>query len=142
MTEPLPITITVHSELAEQFFKINSVCNKLEAQFNFHTLTANWYGDEENILLINLAVETPESFAHFQADSDNFLASGLEVEQFSDDVMSCVNSIEQQINCYIAITNTEQALLAQQPKLLAGYMQAKLRKVLNLIAEQQSLTSI
>ncbi len=44
MTELLPITITVDVELAKQLTRLNSVANKLEAQFNFHALTANWFG--------------------------------------------------------------------------------------------------
>ncbi len=61
MIEALPITITINDDLLNKFPKIKSISSKLEAQFNFHTLTANWYGDEENILLIKLALEMPSS---------------------------------------------------------------------------------
>ena len=99
-------------------------------------------GDEENSILINLLIETPESFAFFKADTKKLSVSGVVTTTFSDDVMSCFNESEQQLSCYIAIPQTEQELLEHQPKLLAGFMQAKLRKVLNLIAAQQSLASI
>ena len=62
MTVSLPISIHVCENLIEQFSKIMSVCNKLEAQLNFQTMTANWYGDEDNILLVRLCLETPQSF--------------------------------------------------------------------------------
>lgn len=142
MTEQLPITINIHNDLVDKFPKIKSVINKLEAQFNFHTLMANWYGDEEHILLIQLALETPVSFSQHQEELKLLELEKLNVSHFSDDVICRVNYIEQQLLCNIAITESELALLDQQPKLLAGYLQAKLRKVLNLIAEQQSLASI
>lgn len=142
MTEQLPITINIDNDLVDKFPKIKSVINKLEAQFNFHTLTANWYGDEEHILLIQLALETPVSFSQHQEELKLLELEKLNVSHFSDDVICRVNYIEQQLLCNIAITESELALLDQQPKLLAGYLQAKLRKVLNLIAEQQSLASI
>ncbi len=142
MTEQLPITINIHSDLVDQLPKIKSVINKLEAQFNFHTLTANWYGDEEHILLIQLVLETPMSFSQHQAELDPISADDVEISHFSDDVICRFNDKEQQLLCNIAITESELTLLDQQPKLLAGYLQAKLRKVLNLIAKQQSLAII
>lgn len=142
MTEQLPISINMNSELVDKFPKIASVINKLEAQFNFHTLTANWYGDEENIFLIQLALETPMSFSKHQEDLNRLVSNKLKVTNFSDDVTCCFDEIEQQLICYVAITTSEQELLTLQPKLLAGYLQAKLHKVLNLIAKQQSLASI
>ncbi len=47
MIEQLPIIITVSDELVIILPKLNSVKNRLEAQFNFQTMTANWYGDED-----------------------------------------------------------------------------------------------
>jgi hypothetical protein len=49
MTEKLPIAIMPSNDLMAKFKQIKSVSNKLEAQFNFQTLTANWYGDENTI---------------------------------------------------------------------------------------------
>ncbi|MCW8833020.1 MAG: hypothetical protein OQK03_06855, partial [Colwellia sp.] len=66
MSEQLPISIIVNTELAMQFGKVNSIANKLEAQFNFQTMTANWYGDEDNIFFIQLHVDTPQSFVSLQ----------------------------------------------------------------------------
>jgi hypothetical protein len=142
MTETLPITIKVNDDLLDKFSKLKSVSNKLEAQFNFQTLTANWYGDEDDILIIQLCLETPVTFKQRQEELAKLSQSEVSVSHFSDDVASCFNKSEQQLLCSIAITNSELELLALQPKLLAGFIEAKLRKVLNLIAQQQSLVSI
>jgi hypothetical protein len=142
MTEQLPITINMHNDLIERFPKIISIINKLEAQFNFQTLTANWYGDEEYILLINLTLDTPTSFEQYQVYLAEISHSDTEIKAFSDDVICCVNDKALQIACNIAITDSELALLDEQTKLLAGFLQTKLHKVLNLIAEQQSLIKI
>ena len=142
MTEALPITIKVHNDLIDKFAKIKSISNKLEAQFNFHTLTANWYGDEAQVLMIQLALETPASFIKCQAELGLLSPSEVSISNFSDDVISCFNEDTQQLFCYIAITDSELELFVQEPKILAGFIQAKIHKVLNLIAAEQSLSKI
>ncbi len=142
MTETLPITITANEALVDTFNNITSVSNKLEAQFNFQTLTANWYGDEENILTIQLSLETPASFAQCKKSLSRPSDSTVNINHFSDDVICCFNESLQQLLCTIAITASEMDILVSQPAVLAGFIQAKLRKVLNLIAQQQSLASI
>jgi len=142
MIETLPITINLVKDLNEQFSKLTSICNKLEAQFNFQTLTANWYGNEENILTIQLFLEVPLSFIQHQKELDKLSLSEFEVSHFSDDVISCFNQDEHHLLCHIAITHSELTLLELKPKILSGFLQAKLHKVLNLIAEQQSLPCI
>jgi len=142
MIETLPITINLVKDLSDKFSKLTSICNKLEAQFNFQTLTANWYGNEEKILTVQLFLEVPVSFIQHQEELEKLSFSELKVSHFSDDVISCFNQGEQQLLCYVAITHSELKLLEQQPKILSGLLQTKLHKVLNLIAEQQSLTCI
>ncbi|NQZ81090.1 MAG: hypothetical protein HRT52_08765 [Colwellia sp.] len=137
MTVQLPISIQASKELLDKFAKLSSVSNKLEAQFNFQTLTAGWYGDEENILMIHLSLETPASF-YFQKMQE----SAIPQDEFADDVLSYHNVAENKINCYIAITDSEIILLVQQPKLLAGFIQAKIKKILNLIANKLSFEQI
>ena len=139
MTEQLPISIYACDHLMQQFAKITSVCNKLEAQFNFQTMTANWYGDEDNILLVRLCIETPQSFA-----LQNKMQSQLKAQNYSDDVFSYYENSEkeQTLICHIAITDTELIMLNQQNKLLAGLLHIKLQKVLNLIAKQLKLGAI
>ncbi len=142
MTETLPITINLNKALCDKFSKLKSISNKLEAQFNFHTLTANWYGEEDDILTIKLCIESPESFEQYQAELHNLPADEVIISHFSDDVISCFNPGVLQLLCYIAITESELSLLEQAPKILAGFLQKKLHKVLNLIALQQSLAKI
>ena len=142
MIEALPITITINDDLLNKFPKIKSISSKLEAQFNFHTLTANWYGDEENILLIKLALEMPSSFKVQQTELAQTFADDIEISYFSDDVLCCFNEREQQLLCSIAITESEIILLEHQPKLLSGFLQAKLHKTLNLIAQKHSFSNI
>jgi hypothetical protein len=137
MTEQLPISIQTSNDLTTKFKKIKSATNKLEAQFNFQTLTASWYGDEENILLINLYLEISEVF-----DLEKLKSHQGEVSNFSDDVFSVYQEEQLQINCFIAITPTELTLLEQQEKLLPSYLHTKLHKVLNLIAGELKLFPI
>ena len=137
MTAQLPISIQPSNELIAKFSNIKSVTNKLEAQFNFQTLTAGWYGDEDNILLINLYLETNDFF-----DLEKIKIHQGEVSHFADDVFSVYQQKQPQINCFIAITPGELTLLEQQGKLLAKYIQAKLHKVLNLIANKLTLRPI
>ncbi|MBA6251076.1 hypothetical protein [Colwellia sp. MB3u-55] len=137
MTEQLPIAIMPGNDLLEKFTQIKSVCNKLEAQFNFQTLTANWYGDENNILLINLYLETQQF-----VDEEITKAHQEEISYFSDDVFSVYQKEHQQVKCFIAITPAELILLAQEKKLLPRYIQVKLHKVLNLIATKLTLPHI
>jgi hypothetical protein len=136
MIEQLPISIFVCDDLKQKFLKITSVCNKLEAQFNFQTMTANWYGDEENVFLVRLYLETPESF-----ELEKKVHSQLDLNSYSDDVFSYFEGgeNEQKFIYHIAITETELSMLNQQNKLLAGLVQIKLQKVLNLIAKQLKL---
>jgi hypothetical protein len=142
MTEQLPIIININYELLEKFSKIEVVCNKLEAQFNFQTLTANWYGNEESILTIQLMLETPASFIKRNNELQSFICNSISVTSFSDDVVCSMNDIKHQLYCYIAMTSAELDLLELQPKLLTSLIQVKLYKVLSLIAEQESLTKI
>lgn len=141
MTEQLPISISVCDDLVQQFTKIRSVCNKLEAQFNFQTMTANWYGNEGVVLSVKLFIETANSFdihKHAQEQAQS------KTKNYSDDVFSYYDNSEktQTLNCYIAITDSELTMLNQQHKILAGLLHIKLQKVLNLIAKQLTLDAI
>ncbi len=139
MSEQLPISILPRKELAMQFAKTNSIANKLEAQFNFQTMTANWYGDEANILFVQLYLETPQSFIAQQKKQQQ-----QQITLFSDDVFSFYKKIDnaQILVCHIAITNSELALLNQQNQLLTALLKVKVQKVLNLIAKQLNLPTI
>jgi len=137
MTEQLPISIQPSIALMEKYRKLKSASNKLEAQFNFQTLTAGWFGDEENILLINLIVDTAEDFLLQKIHNHQGA-----ITEFSDDVFSFYDEKTHNTNCFVAITVTEQKFLSQQEKIIPGFIQAKLQKVLNLIAVQHQLLPI
>lgn len=137
LSEKLPITIQLSEELTDQFIKISSIANKLEAQFNFQTLTAGWYGDEENIHDINLVLDTAADFQLQKIRNHHG-----KITEFSDDVFSFYDANLRQTNCFIAITTTEQKVLLQQEKIIPGFIQTKLQKVLNLIAKQHKLLTI
>lgn len=135
MTELLPITILVHDELALHFDKISGIASKLEAQFNFQTMTANWYGDEDDITYVQLHLLTPETFTQAHQSFQ-----GQNIERFSDDVFIITENNSKLLIGNIAITSAELSLLGQQKKLLPALLSVKLKKVLNLIAEHLSLT--
>jgi len=140
MNETLPISIKVNEELVQRLTKVVAVTNKLEAQFNFQTLAANWYGDEDNIHSILLRLESAASFeSNWQVFEEN-----SSMKQYSDDVFSITNSESKlfQTVCYIAITTVELMLVTEQTKLLPALLQVKLQKVLNLIAKKHALTCI
>jgi len=139
MTERLPLSLQVSSELIESFVKIEPVANKLCAQLNFITMTANWYGDEDNILLIDLLLETPEFFSFQKRQHTKELKN---LNHFSDDVFSSFDENKNLITCVVAITASEINLLEQQTKILPAYLQKKLEKVLNLIAANFDLPAI
>ena len=144
MIEQLPITIHINNELLAKFSKIDSVCSKLEAQFNFQTLTANWYGDEHTMLTIQLSLETSMSLIHCYEKLQHITDDNIFIKHFSDDVIchSHSHETELKVHCYIALTESELKLLEIQPKLLTSFIQIKLHKVLNLIAEQYALTTL
>jgi hypothetical protein len=145
MTEQLPISIHVCDDLTKQFVNINSISNKLAAQFNFQAMTANWYSDEDNILFIQLSLETPQRFTvQKENKTEQQQKKQLKVfEIYSDDVFSFIDDKDpQQLICAIAITKFEQNLLDQQAKLLDGLLQIKLQKALNIIAKKLTLKPI
>ena len=137
MNTDLPISIVVNDELLDLFVTIKSIVNKLEAQLNFQTLAAGWYGDEENILLITLYLLSPEDFTFQQTQSHDG-----EFSYFADDVFSYHNQPHNQLSCFMAITETELQWLQPQEKILSGYLQKKLVKVINLIAVKLLLQKI
>lgn len=145
MTEQLPISIYVCDDLTKQWVNINLIANKLSAQFTFQAMTANWYGDEDNVIFIQLLLETPQSFA-IKKKKQQEKQQTKQVKTFkiySDDVFSFINDEDpQQLICTGAITDFEQNLIDQQKNLLAGLLQIKLQKVLNIIAKQLNLNPI
>lgn len=141
MTEKLPISIQVSDELTVKIKNLAAISNKLEAQLNFHTMTANWYGEEENILLINFYLVTAEEFdSNFDINNKN-QEGYLDKEFLADDVFM-LSSSNKLLDCHVAITASELLLLQKNPKLLAGYLGKKLTKVLNLIAQRQGFEKI
>lgn len=144
MTEQLPISIYASDELVVCLTKIQGVINRLEAQFNFQTMTANWYGDEDEIFSISLWLCNPEDFYQRkilgqEAGEQTLKEEALSYRLYSDDVFSVYDAQKKQLNCTIAITTGELTLLNGQDKLLLPYLQKKIHKVLNLIAEQLQL---
>lgn len=139
MTEQLPISIDVSKPLTVLYPKIIGISNKLEAQFNFQTMTANWYGEENNMLTLTLHLMLPEQY-HIQQQTKN--TADITKKNYADDVFSHENKSSNQINAFLTLTEKEQLLLEQHNKLLAGFIDTKIRKVINLIAEDHKLTAI
>lgn len=138
MTEQLPINIEVSKPLTVLYPKIVGISNKLEAQFNFQTMTANWYGDEDNLLSLTLHIMLPDQY-HTQQQSEN--TADITQKIYADDVFSNEEPLNK-INAFLALTEKEQLLLEQHNKLLAGFIDTKIRKVINLIAADRQLSPI
>lgn len=139
MTIALPISLSCNIELTEQFEKLHSILNKLEAQLNFQTMTAGWYGDEAHIIDIKLMVETEDSF-HRKIDNNTHKQACR--KDFADDVVCFIQQTPEKVFCYIALTQSEVALLTEHNKLLAGFVDKKLTKVINLTASELKLPTI
>lgn len=138
MTEQLPINIEVSKPLTVLYPKIVGISNKLEAQFNFQTMTANWYGDENNLLSLTLHLMLPEQY-QIQQQSEN--SADITQKIYADDVFSHEAQLNK-IDAFLALTEKEQLLLEQHNKLLAGFIDTKIRKVINLIAADHQLSPI
>ena len=137
MASDLPITIKIAAPLMASFKDMQLVTETLAAQLNFQTLTAGWYGHEDDILTIQLIIDTEKQFSTHKASQHQG-----QLTKFSDDVMSFFQADIKQIACYIAITDGEKKLLLEREKIMKAFMRTKLEKVLNLIAVQQSLPQI
>lgn len=137
MTEELPISIHSDDMLRIQFGKLNSILTKLEAQLNFQTMTASWYGDEEQVADINLMLLSNE---HYQEQIRQSTAGT--VFSFADDVTCYIQKETDTVKCYIALTDSEISLLEEHDKLLPGFIDKKLTKVLNLVASELKLPLI
>ncbi len=137
MENQLPVTITLNDELVVQFNKLQSITNKLEAQFNFQTMSAGWYGDEDNIVQISLSVESQQSFtAKINQPTD------IEPIDYSDDVVSFFDEANNLMHCFVALTENEVLLLNEHPKLMASFVDKKLSKVLSLLAKELGFSEV
>lgn len=133
MTESLPITISADDSINALFPKARSILNKLEAQLNFQSLTAGWYGNEENILSINVAVVISGTFKQETDTNQAF-------EFPADDLAIYIDGLE--VNLLVAITEKEQLLLEEKTSLLSRFLQLKLIKATNTLAEKKQLTPL
>ena len=140
MSDQLPISIIPSEELVQTFARLTATCNKLEAQFNFHTMAAGWYGDEEDILMIRFLIETPADFSAYKDQNSN--TSTTVIQAFSDDVVCFQENDSLQLDCLVALTDTEQQLLLAKANVTFSYIEKKLHKILNLIAKEKGLTEV
>lgn len=135
MNSELPISIKASSSLSTSFIKLASILIKHEAHFNFQTLAAGWYEDENNILQIKFIVLSHQEFTK-QFNIEN-LGKRTEI---ADDVLSYYDNAKNKVTCFVAITESESALLLTEQKLLPSYTKTKLAKVLNFIAAEHHKT--
>ncbi|GLX79869.1 hypothetical protein tinsulaeT_32090 [Thalassotalea insulae] len=134
----LPLSIEVTSELLAAQQTLTGLSNKLEALFNFRTMTAGWYGDEDCILRIRLSLETQQTLTLARADVTEL----QELTELSDDVFVVFDSNNLDISANIALTDKELVLIEQTAQLLQPLLDKKIVKTLNFIAEQQKLFPI
>ena len=140
MNNKLPITISLGNTLRDEFPQFLAIASRLEAQFNFQTLMAGWYAEEETTLTTQLSIKHPLKLKTIISQYEDSEANDILITQFSDDVISVYTPKKHQISCNVAITESEMQLLATQPQILMQFIEKKLHKVLNLIAKQQQLT--
>ncbi|WP_448548505.1 hypothetical protein [Thalassotalea fusca] len=131
----LPIQISATTSLQQAFKPLNRVLLTTEAQLNFQSMTAGWYGDEDNILNIQITLQNTQEFSEqVQREYLNEI-----VTLYADDVQSVATQDKLAFYIYIAVTEKEQVLFTQHHKLIEKICQTKIRKVINLIASDLSL---
>lgn len=144
LNDELPITINVSNELHEllpnTFHHFKSACNKLAAQLNFQTMTANWYHDEKNILDITIELVTPSAYQHHLS---LYLQQKTLLTEFTDDVfLQKKHQSETNYLLFIALTEQEQQLLNSHRSLCNTLTEKKLVKVINLLADYLAISTI
>ena len=139
MTTPLslPISMNVSPHLNVQFVKLTSILSKLEAQFNFRTMTAGWYGDEEAIHTFSIHILTPSEYSvEYKTHVVDQLTS------HADDAFSCFNGAQNGTHCFLSITENEQILFSEHPAIISKLIEKKVEKLLNSLSSQYSLSTI
>ena len=139
MTTQLPITIHIANALTSLYPKLNATANKLEAQFNFQTMTANWYGNEDNMLSLTINLLLPCEYSDYRTLAQS---SDKSCTVYADDVFSQIKGGTNYLEAFVALTDKEQLLIEQHKKLLPIIVEKKLKKVINLIGESLSLSMI
>jgi len=131
----LPVQINANQTLLARYNKLRGVLNKQEAHINFQTLAAGWYEDESRITVVEIFIVDITSF------QKQLSVEHLENKyMIADDVV--MYSHNAQVNCFIAVTDSETQLLDKEPKLLSGYLAIKIKKVMNEVANQQGLLAL
>lgn len=142
LDDELPIKINVSDELSqylpESFKRIKSTCNKLSAQLNFQTMTANWYNDERKIITITLELTSPKTYQHLLNQQKKST-----IKVFSDDVFLINNNNDKPIySVFVALTTKEQTLINTHPALSYPLIDKKFTKVINLLADYLAINKI
>lgn len=140
MSALLPINIYIDDELNNAHASLKTIANKLAAQFNFQTMTANWYGDEEEVLTINLLLTDHDTFQEKQSANQKSGDTKQTITTLSDDCFSSTNALIWDI--VIAITAAEKPLLTCPNKVINHFLTTKLTKVLNVVADKNNLTAL
>ncbi|WP_286232623.1 hypothetical protein [Thalassotalea sediminis] len=136
MSETLPISLHVASDAQHSLVKICSVANRLEAQLNFITMTAGWFADPENEILIEFYINSSPYFPEKQFPaSDEFIV-------LADDVHLAYYKSEHCYQCYIELTVAEVNAAKQKNAVLTAILDKKLSIVLNKIANKHEMPSI
>lgn len=110
---------------------------RLEAEVNFQTMLAGWYGDEDKLPAIEIAFTSGTGFESFLSEQ-----STMVVNQLADDVFYRFNPDKKQATGFVCFTESELSLIEQHAKLLPGIAKAKLVKLIFAIAESLELPAV
>lgn len=136
-TDKLPVCIFANDELKSWFANINQVMARLEAEVNFQTMLAGWYGDEDKLPAIEIAFTSATGFESFLSEQ-----STMVVNQLADDVFYRFNPDKKQATGFVCFTESELSLIEKHAKLLPGIAKAKLVKLIFAIAESLELPAV
>jgi len=136
-TEKLPVVVFANDELKAWFKNINQVMARLEAEVNFQTMLAGWFGNEELLPQVEICFTSVTGFESFQQEDTR-----LACKQLADDVFYRFDSDKKQATGFIYFTESELSLLEQHQKLLPSMTKAKLIKLLRDIGQTLNLPAV
>lgn len=136
-TEKLPVSVFANDELKAWFKNISQVMARLEAEVNFQTMLAGWFGNEELLPQMEVCFTSATGFVSFQQEDTH-----LESKQLADDVFYRFDTDKKRATGFIHFTESELSLIEQHQKLLPGIAKAKLVKLLRDIGQTLNLPPV
>ena len=139
MDHNLPITVTSKGLFEAGDKSSEFLMTKLEAWLNFKALQANWYGDEDLVLTINVSIMPEKLFL------DNQVDRSLKWQSLSSNTTTALFNHNESITsftCFLMLSNDELNETMAKPQKVEDMLQNKLATVANHFGEFYELNNI